>query len=154
MDIPTIAAVLTSIKSATEIARLLKETDLSLEKAEVKLKLADLIGTLADAKMEIAEVQDLVRDKDTKIRELEEALAVKEKLAYEAPYYWSVQGDKKDGPFCQQCYDAGRKLIRLQQRGVGGWVCMTCDKYFEDKNYRGENAIYLGGRSLMDQDPF
>jgi hypothetical protein len=37
MDIPTIAAVLTSIKSATDIAKLLKEINLSLEIAEVKL---------------------------------------------------------------------------------------------------------------------
>jgi hypothetical protein len=136
MDIPTIAAVLTSIKSATDIAKLLKDTDLSLEKAEVKLKLSDLYGTLADAKMQIADVQDLLREKDTKIRELEESLAVKAKLAYEAPYYWSVQGDKKDGPFCQQCYDAGGKLIRLQQGVVGSWSCKTCGKSFFDKNYR------------------
>ena len=142
MDIPTIAAVLGSIKSATDIAKLLKETDLSLEKAEVKLKLADLISTLADAKMEIAEVQDHLREKDTKIRELEEALAVKEKLAYEAPYYWSVQGDKKDGPFCQQCKDSNNKLIRLQSRGTGGWHCRTCDKVFYDKNHQPR----LGGR--------
>jgi hypothetical protein len=137
MDIPTIAAVLTSIKSATDIAKLLKDTDLSLEKAEVKLKLADLIGTLADAKMEIAEVQDLLREKDSKIRELEEALTVKGKLDYEAPYYWLKDGDKKFGPFCQQCKDADGKLIRLQKRRVqGGWECKTCGKHFDDKNYR------------------
>jgi len=148
MDIPTIAAILGSIKSATksatDIAKLLKETDLSLKKAEVKLKLADLISTLADAKIEIAEVQDLLREKDTKIRELEEFLAVKAKLAYEAPYYWMVKGDKKDGPFCQQCYDATGKLIRLQHRGVAGsWACRTCNKIFEDKDYRDPGPINL-----------
>jgi hypothetical protein len=136
MDIPTIAAILGSIKSATDIAKLLKETDVSLKKAEVKLKLADLISTLADAKIEIAEVQDLLREKDTKIRELEEALAVKAKLAYEAPYYWLVQGGEKDGPFCQQCHDAGGKFIRLHKRGVkGGWECKTCGKHFYEKKY-------------------
>jgi hypothetical protein len=87
--------------------------------------------------MEIAEVQDLLREKDTKIRELEEALAVKGSLEYEAPYYWLAHEDKKDGPFCQQCKDADGKLIRLQQRRVrGGWECKTCDKHFNDKNYR------------------
>ena len=137
MDISTIAAVLGSIKSATDIAKLLMEADLCLEKAKVKLKLADLINTLADAKIEIAGVQDLLREKDTKIRELEEALAVKAKLAYEAPYYWLVKGKKKDGPFCQQCYDATRKLIRLQSRErAGSWECKTCGKLFEYKTYR------------------
>lgn len=136
MDIPTIAAVLTSIKSATDIAKLLKETDLSLEKAEVRLKLADLIGTLADAKMEIADVQDLLREKDTKIRELEEALKVKATLKYEAPYYWLIQSGEKDGPFCQQCYDNEGKVIRLQGGGNGIWHCKTCKQIFNDKTYR------------------
>jgi hypothetical protein len=142
MDIPTIAAVLTSIKSATDIAKLLKDTDLSLEKAEVKLKLSDLYATLADAKMQIADVQDLLREKDTKIRELEEALSIKANLVYEAPYYWHIQGDKKDGPLCQQCKDSEGKLIRLQSRGNGSWHCRTCDKIFHDKTYQPR----IGGR--------
>lgn len=137
MDIPTIAAVISSIKSATDIAKLLKETDLSLEKAEVKLKLSDLYSALADAKMQIADIQDLLREKDSKIRELEEALTVNASLEYEAPYYWCVRDGKKDGPFCQQCKDADGKLVRLQERGVqGGWHCKTCDKIFNDKTYR------------------
>jgi ribosomal protein L37AE/L43A len=141
MDIPTIAAVLTSIKSATEIAKLLKETDLSLEKAEVKLKLADLISTLADAKMEIAGVQDLLREKETKIRELEEVLALRADLEYEAPYYWRINEGKKDGPFCQQCYDADDKLIRLQEkRTKGAWDCKRCGKHFYDEQHKKTNA--------------
>jgi len=139
MDIPTIAAVLTSIKSATDIAKLLKETDLSLEKAEVKLKLSDLYSSLADAKMQIADVQDLLREKDTKIRELEEALAFKASLEYEAPYYWRVQDGKKEGPLCQRCYDSNGKLIRLQRKGVqGGWHCSACNQDFYDSSFRSK----------------
>ena len=37
-DIPAIASFLASIKNATEIARALKGIDISLEKAEAKLK--------------------------------------------------------------------------------------------------------------------
>ena len=39
-DIATIGAFLTSIKTATEIAKALREVDVSLEKAETKLKIA------------------------------------------------------------------------------------------------------------------
>jgi len=44
--------------------KLLRETDVSLEKAETKLKLAELVGALADAKLELAEVQNLLLEKD------------------------------------------------------------------------------------------
>jgi hypothetical protein len=59
-DMAGVSLVLSSIKAATDIARLLKDTNLSLEKAAAKLKLAELVGALADAKIQIAEVQDLL----------------------------------------------------------------------------------------------
>lgn len=42
-DIITFAAFLGSIKTATEIAKAIKLSDSSLEKAELKLKIAELI---------------------------------------------------------------------------------------------------------------
>jgi hypothetical protein len=58
MVISDISAILTSVKTATDIAKLLKASDVSLEKAETKLKLADLIGALADVKMQLADVRE------------------------------------------------------------------------------------------------
>ena len=74
MDIPTISAILTGVKSATEIAKYLKDSDISFEKAETKLKLADLIGALADVKMQLADVRELLIDKDEEIRKLQDEL--------------------------------------------------------------------------------
>jgi hypothetical protein len=62
MDFTSVTAVLGSIKTATEIAKLIKDSDLSLEKAETKLKLADLNGTLADAKLEVVGVQQTLAE--------------------------------------------------------------------------------------------
>ena len=47
-----ISSVLSSIKAATDIAKLVRESGLTLEKAEVKLKLAELVEKLADAKLD------------------------------------------------------------------------------------------------------
>lgn len=55
-DMAAISQVPSSIKAASDIVKLLKETNVSLEKAETKLKLAELVGALADAKLEVAEV--------------------------------------------------------------------------------------------------
>lgn len=113
-DMASISVVLSSIKTADDIAKLLREGDVSLEKAETKLKLAELVGVLADAKLELAEVQNLLLDKDKKIMTLGQTLHTRKNVLWESPWYWCVDGGKKDGPFCQQCYDKELKLIRLQ----------------------------------------
>jgi hypothetical protein len=53
-DLASIQAALTSIKVATDIAKFFRSADLSLEKAESKMKLAELMEALAEAKIEIA----------------------------------------------------------------------------------------------------
>jgi hypothetical protein len=135
-DIAAISAILSSIKSATDIAKLLKDADVSLEKAELRLKLADLISTLADARTEIAGVQETITAKEEKIRALEKALHVHGILKFETPAYWLVEGDKRDGPFCQACYDKDRKLIRLQGYENGIFDCKVCNTTYTTREYR------------------
>ena len=38
------------------------------------------------------------------------------------------QGEKEDGPYCQKCYDADRKLVRLRQNeeDQAEWDCRAC----------------------------
>ena len=110
-------------------------------KAEVKLQFANLISKLADAKVEITDIQQQLLEKDQQIRDLNEQVTVKEKLHYEPPYYWLVEGDSKDGPFCQVCYDKDNKLIffRLHEdeseahRGL--WGCKVCKNFYTDSSY-------------------
>jgi|SRR6185369_6304691 len=136
MDITAISAALTSIKTAADIAKLIKDSDTSLEKAETKLQLADLTSALADAKLEVTEIQQLLVDKETIIRSLQEQLAVRERLQWEAPYYWLVDGSSKQGPFCQHCFDADAKPVRLQGNGAGFWRCTICKNTYTDKDYK------------------
>jgi hypothetical protein len=109
MDISSVSAILSSIKTATDIAKIIKSSDTSLEKAEVKLKLAELISALADAKIQVSEIQDEILQRESTIRSLHEQLATREKLAWEPPYYWIVENGQKDGPFCQHCYDKEKR---------------------------------------------
>jgi len=92
MDATSISAALASIKTATEIVRFVLDTDTTFEKAESKLKLADVISALADAKIELAEIQQLMSDKDAENKKLQERLNIKEKLQWEEPYYWLSDG--------------------------------------------------------------
>ena len=134
-DIATISAALGSIKAATDIAKLIKDSGSSLEKAEVKLQIAELISSLADAKIDLAGVQFELLEKDQEIDNLKNLLNTKESVVWEKPYYWKMVDDKKDGPFCQKCYDSESKLIRLQGGGTNYWRCQQCNSSVADTNY-------------------
>ena len=149
MDLTAIATALSSLKTATEIAKLIKDSDLSLEKAESKLKLADLISALADAKIEVIEIQQLLLDKENDIRELKNKLEIKAKLSWEKPYYWIVDNSQRDGPFCQHCYDKNHELIRLQGNG-GYWECKACKNGYTDSTFDNSSVTF----SDLDHDPY
>lgn len=93
----------------------IKDSGTSLEKAEVKLQIAELISSLADIKIELADVQGILIEKD----------------------------EGKDGPFCQQCYDNENKLIRLQGGGTSHWHCLSSKGAYIDSNYRQPNPIHF-----------
>lgn len=149
MDLTSITTVLGSIKTATEIAKLIKDSDLTLEKAETKLKLAELISALADAKIEVTDIQHILIEKDQQIRVLEDKLSIKQKLKWIEPNYWVVDGEQKDGPYCQHCYDKNKELIRLQGNGEGYWECKACKNSYTDSNYKPFSTV-----SRNDYDPF
>lgn len=145
-----IAVAVGSVKSAIEIAKLLKDSADSFDKAEVKLQLAELIGSLADAKMQIAEIQEALLESDREKKELLEKLNLKENLFYDKPYYWKkISGQEKEGPYCQLCYDKEQKLIRLQDWGNGEWNCQSCKTHVTDSSYTPDNDTYHGGGFIV-----
>ena len=153
MDFTAVTAVLGSIKTATDIAKLIKDSDLSLEKAETKLKLADLIGTLADAKLEVVGVQQTLAEAEARIRDLEDELKTRKLLRWKDPSYWLDADTGEDGPFCQKCYDTDKNLVRLQGNGEGWFECKACKSTYvtaerragEDAKIRARNAAYRSG---------
>ena len=66
-DFASMSATLQGIKTATDIAKSLRDADLSLEKAEMKLQIADITSALADAKINLSEVQELILKRTTKL---------------------------------------------------------------------------------------
>jgi hypothetical protein len=149
-DLASISVILTSLKTATEIAKALREADVSLEKAEMKLKLADLIGALAEARISIAEVNQELSDKANRINELERLLSARQTLTYDAPFYWSSQGAKREGPYCQQCYDSKGKTIRVQEIGDGYFDCMACKSRYDARPERERQTRAVTDFNVFD----
>ncbi|HHF3021639.1 TPA: hypothetical protein ACPJ0R_004699 [Vibrio diabolicus] len=148
-DIATISAALTSIKTAADLAKIIKDGDKTLEQAEIKYKLAELISALADAKMEIAEVRELVLSKDKELLALKDLFEQQKNMEWDEPYYFHVQDGQREGPYCQKCYDSEKKLVRLINRGfgfgfgfgfgVGVWHCYACKTTVTDDSYVQES---------------
>ena len=138
MDIAAISTLLSSLKSATDIAKFLKESDISLEKAEAKLKLAELYEALAEVKMQLADVRDLLIEKDEEIRKLQDEKKIKGNMVFDQTYYWLETPEGKKGPFCIACYDGEERLARLVEKPKGRWICGVCGKVFYDNNYKHE----------------
>src|ERR1044072_1560075 len=127
-DITTISAFITSVRNAVEIAKALKEAEHSFEKAEAKLKIAELISALADSKIQAAEIQDLLQEKDKRIAELEEALKLKASLKRSNDAYFEVGSDGKitGAPYCSHCWEVSYKAIHLHRDHRGHWQCPNC----------------------------
>jgi hypothetical protein len=130
VDITLISTALTSLKAATDIAKFLRESDLSLEKAELKLKLADLISSLADAKIQVVEIQEALQEKDKKIQELEDAFQSKDILVrrYDAYYNSDPNGQPVGVPYCLRCWENEHKKRQLVNDAGDRHtrICTTC----------------------------
>jgi hypothetical protein len=113
------------IPSYSEIIDLIKK-GATVEYQEKIMKLKEAVLQLQEENQELRK----------KVQELEEALSIRANLKYEPPYYWLETEGKKEGPYCQTCYDKERKLIRLQDRNDGRWTCMVCKVTYYDRSYR------------------
>ncbi len=130
VDLTTIGAALSSLKTATEIVKFIRESDVNLEKAELKLKLADILGSLADTKIELVELQDALIEKDKKIAELEDAFQKKDSLVRQGDaYYVSNQDGNPTGvAYCLRCWENEYKTKQLVNLPKDRWmhICTSC----------------------------
>ncbi|MHC4395312.1 MAG: hypothetical protein ACYS1A_06615 [Planctomycetota bacterium] len=70
--------------------------------------------------------------------DLKSKLDLRSKVKWEDPYYWLESEGKRDGPFCQRCYDKDTALIRLQEVKTtkGLWECFECKKFYKTDSYK------------------
>ncbi len=109
-------SLIDTLKTAYEIAK-------KLQSVELQEMLMDMRKEALDREEEI-----LTLRKD--IQELEETADTRANLRYDRGAYWL----SKEGPYCQRCWDADNKLVRLQDHSSTDagpyWVCLQCEKGF------------------------
>ncbi|VXC15501.1 conserved hypothetical protein [Pseudomonas sp. 9AZ] len=133
-DMTLIATALSGIKTATDIARLLKDSDFSLEKAELKLKLAELVGALADVKIELSEIQEKILEKDKCIQELKDAFQSKSTIKKYGDAYYKIDASGKatGAPYCLKCWEVDHKKRPLVILSTNRFthVCPACSHQY------------------------
>lgn len=140
MDLATINAAFGAAKSIKELGKGLLDAKIDQGVKDRFREMLEKIGNFQEAlyflREELLHQQQEKADLKAQIDELKAQLDLKSRVQYIKPSYWVVDGDKKDGPFCQKCYDADRKLIRLQDYGSDRWKCQNCDKIYEGPNFQ------------------
>ena len=131
-DLISIGTVISSVKTATDIAKLIKDSDLSLSAAENKLKIADLISALADVRLELVDVQSILSEKDAEIKQLKKIISDKKALSFDGKVYW-IEGD--DVPFCPVCFEKDDKSYHLTYFKGGDYsseryLCKICENHY------------------------
>lgn len=136
-DMATITTVLTSLKAATDIAKFIGESDASLEKAELKMKVADLMTTLADARIQAVGIQDLLAEKDAEIARLSEAMETRSKVVrmWDGIYSADETGQATGLPHCLSCWTERHKLRPLitDPKDRHTHVCTSCGHKYQTR---------------------
>jgi len=113
------------IENAKDIAQLIK-----------KYNDADLYQKIVDLRDEIFELREENLGLKEKIKNLEKDQYIQSQLTWEPPYYFLKKEEKKDGPYCQKCWDENKKLIRLQDHKNGCWSCLACKNVVVDSSFQ------------------
>lgn len=128
-DVATISTFLGSIKTATDIAKAIRSANVTLEKAEIKLRMAELIESLAEAKIQAAEIQDILQEKDRRIVDLEHAFELKSKLVRKKNAYYELNenGDPVGDAYCSYCWEVNHRTVHLNYSvGMNQRNCPSC----------------------------
>jgi len=147
MDMATIVSAYSAVKNIKEIGEVLLNAKIDADSkqrvTEVIEKLGGIQDTLFYIREELLKVQEENHNLKVQVKQLEEKLQQKGKLQYIKPSYWVVEGETGDGPFCQRCYDAESKLVRLQEGSRDFWNCRECKNNYHGPNYTPPKPIHI-----------
>jgi hypothetical protein len=126
--------LVSSISTAIDIVKKLRELDRKVSEADFKMLLADLTSELGDAKLNAANLKIELAESKERVGQLERELAQRSDAEPELHEGAYIFGDQKRH-YCTGCYDRSGKKILLNEltgiwRDFGKWQCPACEKHF------------------------
>ncbi|RCW85392.1 hypothetical protein [Phyllobacterium bourgognense] len=127
MDIP---ATISAVTTALGFVRELNAIDVQADKAELKLKIAEISSALADAKMGLIDAVEIVREKDKAIAEAKAALKFRAEnlINFDGMFYDQRDGKPVGDPYCTVCIETGStyKLVNDVSAAGHPFKCPKC----------------------------
>ncbi|TKT79989.1 hypothetical protein [Aquamicrobium sp. LC103] len=123
-----IGGAISAVTAAIGFARELNNVDVQIDQAELKLKIAELTGSLADAKLGLVEIADELRDKDAEIAHLKSAFEFKASLVEKEGFKFEAfpDGTPRGEPFCPRCEINHGRFYRMSMIVGGARKCPEC----------------------------
>ncbi|MGN6307301.1 MAG: hypothetical protein ACTHNH_20990 [Mesorhizobium sp.] len=123
-----VAGAISAVTAAIGFARELNNVDIQVDQAALKLKIAELTGSLAEAKLGLVEIADQLRDKDGEIARLRSAFEFKASLVEKDGFKFETfeDGTPKGEPFCPRCEQNLGRFYRMSMVVGGGRQCPEC----------------------------
>lgn len=140
-DISSIAAGLESLRTATEIVKYLRRANADLEKAEIKLKLAELMEALAEVKLKLVDASEENMDLRSQLAMATARKDMRPLITLKNNTYVAKDEDVPGygaGPWCSSCFDTKGELVSLHHELAAAmsagdrswasykWECPSC----------------------------
>jgi len=133
-DMAAITAALTGLKAAADIARALRDAQTAFDRADLKLRIAELVDALAETKLSLAEIQEALATKDAEIKRLMDALKLKAQLVRHNDAYYEKDGDGRPvgAPYCSACLETRHQAVHIHQNPAERRqsICPACKSVF------------------------
>lgn len=120
IDPQAIVAALAAGKNAIDSTLSLLRSDVTLEKSELKLRLAGAVEELAKAKVALTDAGDAIRERDDEILRLRNALSARSGPSApnmvkggDAYFDFSVASGWSGDPCCMRCWERDREKVHL-----------------------------------------
>jgi hypothetical protein len=130
----SLVAALSGLKRASEVVAALIRGDVTLEKAELKVKLADVLGELADARTAVIQAREELKDNEREMDRLRDAVRLREEVVRTGDAYFrkDASGSPSGAPFCSYCIEKDGRFFHLTDHAANRTrVCPHCKNAVE-----------------------
>lgn len=122
-----IAAITGAVSGALGVLKDVVTLAKKAENHELNEKVADLQGRFLDIQMQLIDLTNENQNLKQQVSERERETEIGKDLVYQESVYWLRKPEGRDGPYCPNCWDAQRKLIRLIPGATRGtYSCGVC----------------------------
>lgn len=126
--VPELEAIGAGLTTAFNIAKAVVSADRAIDKAELKLRMSELMVALAESRQELIDARSTAQVLEARLRQLESNAALVATLRHKAPFYFA-EGDAT--PYCARCVEVERRPVHVVKTtmvsaGKRVWECPSC----------------------------